>query len=315
MKNKLRNISWTILGITLMVVLVYATTTISDTGITSGGNIISGGNLSIPPQNSLNIVTDNIGLNPINETQSLNFYSQNNQTKSFITWWNNQSGVPSVMGWMGCHNLTNSGTIHQHCAFEAQDSDIEGPESKLTISWGTLRSHSNIQIGLVDYFRLGSGVDFKLSNGDVIYESSLLDIHTDNQTTIGLRIQNNSDNVVLTGLNSDEVEIASDLLVTDNLITLNNSGASAPSVVINRKATNLESSYKLNTIDDEKWALMMDDDGTDNLYIRNKNRFFMAMTINETAQGEVAFYNLSGSGTAYVCVDADGRLFRNSSGC
>jgi len=61
-----------------------------------------------------------------------------------------------------------------------------------------------------------------------------------------------------------------------------------------------------------RWEVGLDDDSTQTYYIYNAIRGKKAIEIEDSAGVPVNMYNLSGAGNAYVCVDTNGRLYRNN---
>ncbi len=167
-----------------------------------------------------------------NNGESIELIGTTPTSKPYIGWYgfdpanNNIRGV----GWFGCHyNLTN-GNIHQHCSWETLD-NITGDSTintKLEISYGSnlTTSDKNLfaKFSSLERVIIGSGVDLHIADGDLVGDSANLDLFSDDQTTIGLRIRQDGSNVILQALgggfdfNSENIINVGDLTLNDDLI-------------------------------------------------------------------------------------------------
>jgi len=306
--NKYRNWTWIIAGIFLMAVIVVATTTISDNGITSGGNI------TIPTNDHIQLAWENWHFR---NGSVIEMRQMTPHAKPYIGWYDywTDASDPVLIGWWGCHFNGTDGNLHRHCQIETLDSDASNVVGKLEISYNTTNADSYVGVSNIAQFRIGAGVDLRFSHGEIIQGagSNGLVLYGGNQTTVGLKVLNFSSMVQLTGFGADEIGFGSDLNIFDNHIYLNDTNN--PLIEIERDDTATDAIFALTTDTVRRWSIFLDNDGTDNLYIRNNNKAKNAIIINDTSGSEVTMYNLTGSGTAYVCADADGRIYRSTSAC
>ena len=280
-----------------MGIMVIANTFISNTGDStfSSNIVIDGGNLTLALTDRIILSGDSSKWHYQNGS-SIDFLLTTTDAKPYLGWYDLYTDPSDkvLVAWMGAHQSNNVGGQHNHFEIETLDTDIGFVQGKLIVSYNTTRADSFVQVTNVGKFKLGASVDVQFANGEEIQsggaENGLI-LFGGNQTTYGLKIKNVSDMVELVGFGAPEIRINSDLNVVDNHIYLNNTNN--PLIEIERDDTATDASLAFTTGGTRRWSLMLDDDGTDDLYIRNNNAGKMAITINDSLNFNINHGNLT----------------------
>ena len=215
-----KGVIWTLTGMILMAVLVVGTTTISDTGITTGGDV------NATTVNSAFIAIANDSLNTFDDGQSIELYGITGASKPYIGWhhYDPFSNSYRGVGWFGCHYNLSSGARHQHCSLETLDNSTgtASIETKFEIRYGANLTQGDpdlfARIAGVTDFILGSSVDLQLTGPSSDIESSdPIDLFPDGQNTRSLRIEGNSNGVSLNSTVGYNLTIGDNLFVNGNL--------------------------------------------------------------------------------------------------
>lgn len=247
---------------------VIANTLISDTQITSGGNI------TLPLNKHIKLYGDNDTWHYRNGS-AIEFHMTETAAKPYLGWYADYNETPYLVGWIGCHkDAISGGGAHQHCQIETRDSDIGYPEGKIEASYDTYRNQSYVGVSNVAEFRLGASMDhMRIKSADILYEGQQFDIHTANDTTKGLRLGNNSDSVTLRGLGSDELYFLSDLNIQDDEVLIDNTADAW--FVADRGVNTNDAGYRIRTNGTTLWSMYVDDASNDlefrmNMYAKDR---------------------------------------------
>jgi len=155
----------------------------------------------------------------------INFVQSIPQAKGGIWWSAYDSASNSIrpVVWLVAHyNSTGNAETHQHFSIETLDNSTGTPtiNSHLTITYNSSQSVANVafpnsvvrSMAVDDIFSAGGdNIDLKSDINVRIFPSL--------QTTIGLSVSNNSNNITLTGLGTSNIELLDNLHLRNNNIT------------------------------------------------------------------------------------------------
>ncbi len=270
-------------------------TNITATNLNVTNNSVFSGNITISLNNRITLSGDSSKWHYLNGS-SIDFNLMTTDAKPFLGWYDlyTDPNDRELVAWVGAHQSNSDGDPHDHWEVETWDTDIGFVQGKLIVSYNTTRADSFVQVTNVGKFKLGASVDIQFANGEEIQSGGAtngLILLGGNQTTYGLKVKNVSNMVELVGFGADEIRISSDLNVFNNHIYLNDTNN--PLIEIERDDTATDATLAFTTGAIRRWSLMLDNDGTNDLYIRNNNAGKMAVTINDSLSLNINNGNLT----------------------
>lgn len=217
-------IIFVISGIVLMAFLVFATTTISNNGITTP---TINGDLNMSTANAnLRFFADR-NQDSFSDGSSIEFYSLDGEAKPYLGWWayNPVTDDTRGIGWFGCHyNLTN-GDEHQHCSLETWDNTTNTINTRFECNYGEEVSDMYCKVSSVGNFILGNDVDLQLTGeGGDIEGNTVIDVYPNNQATFALSITNKSDGIKIYSSGGDNIYVGDDLYFDSDAYDIRHSG-------------------------------------------------------------------------------------------
>ena len=339
MNKKIRFIMFTIAGMFAVFGLVFATTTITDTDNTFGGDIT----LS-ETDATIQLTTTEHDI--FSEGQSIELKALDAEAKPSIGWYgyfDNGSGTLQYggIGWQVCHyNSSINSDVHQHCSFEVPGADGI-IRTRYGVGYGKEISDLDFFITNVNFLNLKDGVDLRFKEGDhggfeyIPAAHKMKYKHPDNAAfenqdnksfTIEIysgpstsEVVNNSEVLIkgIAGDGGDYLNLSND--GTDSLITSSRQKLklSAPSDIWFDSDIHMASSSTEIQAEDElefqpngqttrTFAIKTYNSNTDiGFYANGDSRIIVGDSLQ--IQGEMNITGVTGAGQV-VCVKADGNL-------
>lgn len=154
--------------------------------------------------------------------ESIELIARRPSAKPYIGWYayDPKSDKIRGVGWMGCHYNLSTGENHQHCSWETLDNNTGLPRinTKFELSYGSDITAENggayAQFSGLDKVKLGKKVDLWMNKGN-LENLGEFNLYPNNQKTIGFRISNSANSLLLSALGSSNVELQDNLTITD----------------------------------------------------------------------------------------------------
>ena len=215
MKNKIRNIIWVSTGVLIMIVIITASTFISDSTISSGANQTLSGNVYnySSYDTSIKLYSKDHTTFGNDFGESIELWGLTPVSKAYIGWYSydNVSQRVRATGWIGCHyNLTN-GNTHSHCSWETLDNSTGTPSinTHLEITYGSEKEKVEVKVNSADFIVQDIAVFNRSGRTKITPITSLL-IYPGQQSNTGFQISNTSsaEKIDLSVLGSDYIQIS-----------------------------------------------------------------------------------------------------------
>lgn len=231
MGNKLRNIIWITSGILLMTILVYATTTITNDGITTGNGTFTGTfNMFSAPDARLQFNGFNSLLGYLSGSGGIIFNQTVPEAKDGISWnaYDLDSNSNRVVGWFVCHYNSTTGATHEHCSIETLDNSTGTPSinSHFTITYNSSQPQAIIAFptsyvtGMHADTIYGTDTNNNLgmsSNIVIMRSNTTFSLYPSSQGTRALSVGNTSSGkIYLAALGSDYLQMQDHVEIVGN---------------------------------------------------------------------------------------------------
>jgi len=231
--EKVRNIVWTLFGIVIMLGLVVATTSITDSGTSYMGS-----DLNFSTVNSNIRFSANNAQDLASEGSSIELYGLTGEAKPFIGMWGYDPNTDSIrqVAWTGAHYNLSNGAIHEHWSLETLDNVSQSGggtlNTKFEIRYGSNQSQGNrslfAQFTNLNHLALASNVDLLMKSGSDVLSVGEFDVFPyegQGINTFGLRVNNDSDGLTISALGGNFVGVLDNVIKKGNMDINNENNA------------------------------------------------------------------------------------------
>jgi len=214
--NKFRNTLWILTGILLMSALVYATTTVTDLGISTpaiSSDLLFSTSDTIVGFNGVNSL---LGGTP--SSGGIYFNQTVPEGKEGIWWYSYDSDTNKnrVSSWIVTHfNSSTNSDKHSHLAFETLDNSTGTPSinTKFAITYGASNTKSVTTVYTSD-FSVNDYMYVNISGKTKFTPKTTLEIYPNSQSSYALQVSNSSSAIQLSVLGSSDLTLADNVTVT-----------------------------------------------------------------------------------------------------